>query len=79
MAVNRPEKIYLDEPITLHGIKVGHTHAGLKYLIDHYTTTMNNATDTQLTTDNRQHCQKMIDNMRIHLELYERELNPKTP
>lgn len=72
--MERPEKIYLDEPVELYGIRVGHTYQGLKYLVHHYTHVMQHATKAQLNDADRQHCQKMITNMQLHLQLYEKQM-----
>lgn len=77
--MTRPERIYLDEMITIDSIKIGHTLEGLKYLIDHYTHIMNNATKTQMDDKARQHFQVMITDMQLHLHLYEKQfltINP---
>lgn len=71
-------KIYLDEPIVIDLEKIGHTYEGLKYLIDHYTQVMNIATPQQLNDNDRQHCERMIEKMKLHVALYEKQkaLNP---
>lgn len=66
-------KIYLENPIEINGIKIGHTLEGLKYLINHYTHTMNIATREQLNDTDRAHCAKMIENFKIHVQLYENQ------
>lgn len=73
-------KIYLDEPITLFGIKVGHTEQGLKVLIDHYEEMLARANiRTELMGEKeRQHCKWLIDNLKQHLQLYERQRNTTT-
>ena len=68
--MERPAIVYLDTPIVLHGIKVSHSKQGLEYLIEHYTHMLHHATPQQMNDAARQHCQKVIDNMNIHLELY---------
>lgn len=73
--MTRPEKVYLESPIEIDGTRIGHTYEGLKYLIDHYTLTMNNATPQQLNIDNRQHCATMIENLRLRVALYEKRFN----
>jgi hypothetical protein len=65
-------KIYLDEPITLYGIRVGHTYEGLKYLIDHYEHMLSIARPNQMDDKARAHCQWLIENLKQHLQLYER-------
>jgi hypothetical protein len=75
--VGRPEKIYLDEPIILHGIKVRHTYEGLIYLIKHYEHILATATEKQLDDTARAHCAWLINNMQQHKQLYEKNLNPK--
>lgn len=77
--MERPEKVYLSEPIEINGIKVQHTRAGLVYMIDHYTTILAQPlTDQQLKDEHRQYIAKLIDNYTIHLQLYEHERSPKT-
>lgn len=68
--MERPAIIYLETPIVLHGIKVMRSKAGLEYLIDHYNHMLQHATPQQMNDAARQHCQKVIDNLNIHLELY---------
>lgn len=76
--MNRPEIIYLPEPITIEGIQVHHTLAGLNYLIDHYQTVLNIATPKQMSNECRTHIeQTLIINFKLHIVLYER--NPITP
>lgn len=68
-------KIYLDEPVTLYGIKVGHTYEGLKYLIKHYEHILKISTPAQLGDKERQHIAWLIDNYKQHIELYEKTNN----
>lgn len=68
----RPAIIYLDVPITLHGIEVRHTRAGLVYLIDHYEHILTISTPQQLAPEARAHIGKLLENYKQHLELYER-------
>jgi len=72
--MERPEKIYLTEPIILAGIKVQHTYAGLIYMVDHYKTILAQPlTPQQLKDEHRQYIEKLIENYNIHLQLYEHE------
>jgi len=72
--MNRPEKIYLDSPIEVDGTKIGHTYEGLKYLIHHYTVSMNNATPQQLNDSNRQYCTMLIANLELRVALYDKKV-----
>jgi len=72
-------KIYLENPIELFGEKVGHTYEGLKHLIEHYTHTLAHATAQQIISEpDRQHCEKLIEKLKLHAALYEKQkaLNP---
>lgn len=75
----RPAIIYLDAPLTLHGIAVHHTQAGLVYLIEHYEHILKISTPQQLGPEGRAHIGKLLENYKIHLELYERNIAPGTP
>lgn len=67
-------KIYLDAPIELYGIRIGHTYNGLKYLIEHYTHTLALAVaQRKISEADKQHCEKMIDNFKLHVALYEKQ------
>lgn len=68
--MDRPEKIYLDEPILLHGIEVRHTKAGLEYLIEHFNHMLEIGTDKQLNDEGRKHYINRIEQYTQHLELY---------
>lgn len=70
-APKRPAKIYLDEKIKINGIEVGHTYEGLKYLIHHYEHLLTIATAQQMNDKARTDCAKLIENLKIHKELYE--------
>jgi hypothetical protein len=63
-------KVYLDEPIVIKGIKIGHTKEGLKYLIEHNEHILKIATAKQLGDTERQHIQLLIVNYKQHLALY---------
>lgn len=76
--IGRPPVVYLDSPISLHGIEVRLTKEGLKYMIDHWETVLAIATPEQMSKDVRQHIEKTIANYKIHLELYERAETPQT-
>jgi hypothetical protein len=69
-------KTYLDTPIELFGIKVGHTYDGLKELITHYTHVLQIAVaQNKISETDRQHCEKMIKNFRVHIQLYEKHMS----
>ena len=68
-------KTYLDTPIELFGIKVGHTYNGLKQLVAHYTHTLPLAVaQNKISEPDRQHCEKMIENFKVHIQLYEKHM-----
>lgn len=71
-------KIYLDEKIKINGVDIGHTYEGLKYLIDHYEHILKISTPQQMDDQARQHCTKVIENLKIRKTLYESQ-NPKIP
>ncbi|HMG90744.1 MAG TPA: hypothetical protein VK589_11815 [Chryseolinea sp.] len=76
--MHRPEKVYLDEPITISETKVNHTEAGLKYLIDHYKQMLSfQINEAKIKSADRQHYVKLIDTYTFHLQLYEHERAPK--
>lgn len=65
--------VYLPEPITLYGIRIGHTYEGLKHLIEHYTATLQHAVAQKKISDkDKIHCEKMIENFKLHVQLYEK-------
>lgn len=73
-------KVYLEKPIELYGIRVGHTYEGLKYLIEHYTHTLEHAVMQKKISDpDRQHCEKMIANFKQHVLLYEKQKAEQQP
>jgi len=77
--MDRPDRVYLQEPIELAGIIVQHTYEGLLYMIDHYTQVLAMPlSEQQLKYEHRQYIQKLIDNYNIHLQLYEHDRGPKT-
>lgn len=76
--VQEVTKIYLDEPIELYGIKVGHTHKGLIHLIDHYTKVLTTTTEKTIDNPTRNHFKIMIERLNIHLQLYEKQLTTIT-
>lgn len=63
-------KIYLDEPITIKGIRVGHTKQGLEFMIAHQTKLLKMAPEKFAEKD-RQHAEKVIEQYKQHLELYQ--------
>ena len=68
-------KTYLDTPIVLFGIKVGHSYDGLKELVAHYTHVLPMAVAQKKISDNdRQHCERMIENFKQHIQLYEKHM-----
>lgn len=78
--MQRPEKIYLDEPITISGTKVGHTESGLKYLIDHMQHVLSfPVNEAKIKAADRQHIEKLIATYTFHLQVYEHERTTKTP
>lgn len=67
-------KIYLEEPIELFGEKIGHTYEGLKHLIDHYTHTLAQAiAQNKISVPDRQHCENLIEKLKLHVALYEKQ------
>lgn len=79
--MERPSVVYLQEAIHINGIKIQHTHKGLLYMIDHYSTVLSRPLDkNKLKDEHRQYIQQLIDNYKIHLQLYERgNDSPETP
>jgi len=70
----RPEKVYLEEPITVDGVAVSHTKEGLIYLIDHYEHILKIATPKQLSDKDRQHIKEtLLPNLQYHLHLYKNQ------
>jgi hypothetical protein len=67
--MNRPENIYLTDPVLIAGIKVGHTEQGLRYLIDHYRCLLK--LEYKRTPEEIAHMEFLIKNWEIHLKLYE--------
>lgn len=63
---------YLEQPIYLYGIRVGHTYQGTIDLIGHYTHCMSIATPQQMNNEARQHCALLIENLKEHKALYEK-------
>jgi hypothetical protein len=63
----KPLRIYLETPIEIHGIRIGHTKEGLEFLIEHWT---NMPKKEKLSTADLQHLDRMITNFKQHLELY---------
>jgi hypothetical protein len=77
--MGRPEKVYLEDPITISGTKVNHTEAGLKYLIDHYRHMLSfPINEAKLKATDRQHIEKLIDNYTFHLQLYDHDKNGRS-
>jgi hypothetical protein len=69
--MDRPEKIYLDEPIKLHGIEINHTKAGLEYLIEHFSTMLLVYENHKGISDEvKKHYIKKIEQYQQHIELY---------
>jgi hypothetical protein len=71
-------KIYLDEPIEIHGIKITHTQEGLEFLIQHYKhmltmNPVNKVTGPARSKQDSEHMLKLIENWTIHLELYKKK------
>ncbi len=76
-------KIYLEEPITIDGIKVHHTEEGINHLLEHYELMLEIANVRKYKIDDkgRNHISWLIDNFKIHKQLYEnqKQHNGKTP
>lgn len=72
--MDRPSKVYLEEPVTISGIVIHHTMAGLVYLIDHYKHILAMTSDAKLKPEDRQHLEKLLENYAIHLQVYDRSL-----
>jgi hypothetical protein len=62
-------KIYRAEPITIKGIRIGHTKEGLQFMIDHQTKILTEH-KAKLSINDQDHIAKQIINYRQHLELY---------
>ncbi len=72
--MDRPSKVYLDEPIQLHGGgKIGHTLAGLHYMVEHHTKVLEIAKPHQMADPVRQHVQARIAQYKQHIEWYEQQ------
>jgi hypothetical protein len=70
--MDRPEQIWLPEPVIIHGIKVSRTLQGLKYYLHHWQHVQATA-GSKLDQAAKQHLQLVIDNLKIHLELTEKQ------
>jgi hypothetical protein len=70
-SIERPKKIYREEPVKIAGIEVRHTYAGLVYLIDHYRQILD-LPGVEKKTD-RHYVKGLIDNYNIHLQLLEND------
>jgi len=76
-AINRPDKVYLDSPVEMVGKnktihKVGHTQAGLVFMIDHLNATLELSLEpSQLSDANRQYIHQLIALYTVHLSLYQ--------
>lgn len=68
-------RTYLEEPIYLYGIRIGHTYDGTIELIAHYTNCLDIATPQQMDDQARQHCKIVIENLKQHKALYEKHFN----
>lgn len=71
--MERPEKIYLTQPIKVLGIEVKHTEEGLRYLVDHFSHCLAISTAKQISKPDREHAQKIITQYKQHIDLYEQE------
>ncbi|MEJ0030904.1 MAG: hypothetical protein WDO15_11265 [Bacteroidota bacterium] len=69
--MNRPEKIYLDEPIIINGVEIRHTLDGLLYLVDHMTHCLAIASNAQINHSDREHAKLMIDKYKRQIQIYE--------
>lgn len=66
----RPEKVYLDDPIMIDGVRIMHTKDGIIYLIDHYKKLL--AQNVKREQKDIQHMEVLISNWEKQLELYDR-------
>ena len=71
--LDRPSIVYLDEPITIHGIEIKHTEAGLRYLVEHIGHCVKISTPQQMDQKARDHARDRITQYNQHIELYERQ------
>jgi len=77
--MERPEIIYLQEPIVLSDVKVQHSYEGLAYLIEHYQHILAFPVNEQkIKSEHRQHIEKLIKTYNFHRQLYEHERAPAT-
>lgn len=75
--LERPTIVYLDEPITIHGIEIKHTEAGLRYLVEHIAHCVSISTDKQMDLAAREHARGRVDQYKQHIQLYERQREEK--
>jgi hypothetical protein len=71
-------KIYLDTPVMINGVRIGHTQDGLIYLIQHYEhmltmNPVNRVTGPARSDKDTEYMRTMIANLKWHLELYKKE------
>lgn len=62
-------KIYLDEPVTIKGIRIGHTKEGLQFMIAQQTRLLKISPE-KFSDKDRQHAERCIEQYKQHLELY---------
>lgn len=76
--MNRPDQVYLPEPIELNGIRISHTLEGTKYKLELLKHCRDTATKNQLDDSARKHLNLCIENFEIRLQLMEKQTNKTT-
>lgn len=69
--MDRPEKIYLDQPIEIGSIKITRTLAGINYYLHHWRH-VQATVGNRLDGEGKKHLQLVIDNLEIHKQLMEK-------
>lgn len=72
----RPDNIYLDSPIEIKGIKIGYTHLGAVFMLEHYEQMLAQSTPQQLQEKDRQHLIIVIRKLQECIQLYENQNQP---
>ena len=68
--MQRPEIVYLDVPVVIHGITIRYSYEGCKYLIEHWTAILE-ITDDKRT--DKAHIRWLIEQWQQYIQLYEKQ------
>lgn len=66
----RPEKIFLDIPLTIEGFTINYTHDGLDYMIDHYQQVQNTEAHSKQSHEVREHLIQVLSRLNYLKFLY---------